>query len=326
MLAFRSAVPTTYDSLLTLLSLLIAILVTGIGFCIAETARSKWGWMAAGAVIGAGIATMHYSGMSAMSIAAYIRWDPILVTASIAAGVLFAAAAMWAFRMNGSISLAAGLLTTAICMLHFTAMGAARVEPDPTVVARYPQIDNTLLATAIAGVTLLVLLSGLAAALINRDTARDLGHRADHDDLTGLPNRGFVWRMIETSINSGSTSGFALLFVDLDRFKSINDRHGHLAGDYVLREAAQRMRRAVRDKAIVARTGGDEFIVVRAGSEPASAKKSCRCDHLVFSSALRHSGRVRRIIGRQRGRRLLSARWARWGGAAEGCRPSALSR
>jgi len=192
MLAFKSAIPTTYDSLLTLTSLLIAILLTGIGFYIAEY-KFKWSWMVAGAVIGAGIATMHYTGMSAMSIAGHIRWEPTLVIASIVAGVGFAAAAVWAFNVKDSRLLAAGLLTMAICALHFTAMGAATVEYDPTVIAHYPQIDNTLLATAIAGVTLLVVLSGLTAALINNDTA----YRADHDHLTGLPNKGYISRMID---------------------------------------------------------------------------------------------------------------------------------
>jgi len=272
MLAFKSAIPTTYDSLLTLTSLLIAILVTGTGFCIAETTRSKWSSMLAGAVIGTGIAVMHYSGMSAMSIAGHIRWDATLVISSIAAGVLFAAVAMWSFRVTRSKLLAAGLLTMAICTLHFMAMGAATVEYDPTIAVAFPQIDNKLLATAITGVTLLVILSGLTAALINHDTARELRHRADHDDLTGLPNRGFINRMIDNSINSGAKSGFALFFVDLDRFKGINDGHGHVVGDNVLRQAAHRLRRAVCDKAIVARAGGDEFIIVQAGSEPTRAK------------------------------------------------------
>jgi len=271
MLAFKSAIPTTYDSLLTLTSLLIAILLTGIGFCIAES-RSQWSWIVAGAVIGAGIATMHYSGMSAISIAGYIRWDPSLIIASIMAGVVFATAAMWAFKVKGSILLAAGLLTSAICTLHFTAMGAATVEFDPTVVTRYPQIDNTLLATAIAGITLLVISSGLSAALINQDTARELRLRADHDHLTGLPNKGYISRMIDNSINSRAKTGFAILFIDLDRFKAINDGHGHVVGDHVLRQAAQRLRRAVSEPAIVARAGGDEFIVLHAGSEPALAK------------------------------------------------------
>jgi diguanylate cyclase len=136
MLAFKPALPTTYDSLLTLASLLIAILVTGAGFCIAENNLFRWTSIAAGAVIGTGIAMMHYLGMSAMSISGHIRWDAPLVVASITTGILFAAAAVWSFKVKQSKLLAAGLLTAAICALHFTAMAAATVEFDPTVTLR----------------------------------------------------------------------------------------------------------------------------------------------------------------------------------------------
>ena len=120
---------------------------------------------------------------------------------------------------------------------------------------------------------MLVISSGLSAALINQDTARELRLRADHDHLTGLPNKGYISRMIDNSINSSAKTGFAILFIDLDRFKAINDGHGHVVGDHVLRQAAQRLRRAVSEPAIVARAGGDEFIVLHAGSEPALAKR-----------------------------------------------------
>ncbi len=273
MLAFRSALPTTYDSVLTLASLLIAILVTGAGFTIAEGRRSTWSCLLGGAVIGTGIAIMHYSGMDAMSIAGHIRFDAGLVAASVTAGIVLSAIAMWSFAAKGSLPLAAGALTAAICVLHFTAMGAVTVEYDPTVAASSAQIDNKLLATAIAAVTLLVILSGLTAALINHDTTRELRRLADHDHLTGLPNRGYINRLIDTSISSGAEAGFALLFVDLDRFKRINDGHGHLVGDHVLRNAAERLQRAANKAAIVGRVGGDEFIVMQAGSGPAGAKR-----------------------------------------------------
>ncbi len=283
MLAFKSAIPTTYDAILTLSSLLIAISVTGIGFCIASDPASNIKVVAAGAVIGLGIATMHYSGMSAMSIAGRIQWDSVLVAASIVLGTVFAVGAMWGFKVTQSKLLAAGLLTVAICTLHFTAMGAATVQYDPTVIIDAPQIDNTLLATAIAAVTLLAVLSGLTAALINVQSTREaqeriaqLRHLADHDHLTGLPNRGFISRMIDSLIGDQQSSpgGFALLFVDLDRFKCVNDGHGHAAGDYILQQAAARLRLAASDNGVVARAGGDEFIIVLHAAPPHSSVSS----------------------------------------------------
>jgi len=266
MLAFRSALPTTYDSLLTLASLLIAIFVTGAGFCIADSSLSKWTSIAAGSVIGTGIAMMHYLGMSAMSISGHIRWDPLLVVASITMGILFSAAATWSFKVKQSKLLAAGLLTAAVCTLHFTAMGAAVVEFDPTVIVTSPHIDNKLLATAIAGVTVLVILSGLTAVLINLEMARESQERinllrqlADHDHLTGLPNRGFISQTIDRSINCVSGSGFALFFVDLDRFKGINDKFGHLAGDTALVTFCRLATSQLRPTDLFGRIGGEEF-------------------------------------------------------------------
>lgn len=271
MLAFKSALPITYDPLLTLWSLLIAISVTGVGFCIVGSGGSNAKIVAAGTVIGLGIATMHYSGMNAMSVAEWIQWESDLVAVSILLGTGFAIAAVWAFMTTHSKLLAAGLLTAAICSLHFTAMGAAGVQYDPTIVASISPIDNALLATAISGVTLLAILSGLTAALINVQTAREaheriahLTHIADHDHLTGLPNRGFISRIIDGLIGDASESKrhFALLFVDLDRFKCVNDAHGHATGDYVLKQAAIRLKEATSNYGVAARAGGDEFIIV----------------------------------------------------------------
>lgn len=290
MLAFKSALPTTYEPLLTLTSLLIAIAVTGVGFCIAERNGTTANCLLAGGVVGAGIATMHYAGMEAMSIAGHIRWDASLVIVSIAAGVVLTAAAMWCFKIKNSKLLAAGLFTAAVCTLHFTAMGAATVEFDPTVVVSSEQIDNNLLAIAIAGVTLLVILSGLTAALISHDTTRVLRHLADHDHLTGLPNRGFISRMIDGAITESHQSGFALLFVDLDRFKGINDHHGHIAGDKVLKQAAERLRDVVCQTATVARAGGDEFIVLQTGSEPASVRSLAQSILSAFEQPFEISG------------------------------------
>ncbi|MFN3594576.1 MAG: diguanylate cyclase domain-containing protein [Thiobacillaceae bacterium] len=89
-------------------------------------------------------------------------------------------------------------------------------------------------------------------------------HQALHDPLTGLGNRLLLQARLEHALNQAQRSGrgLALLYLDLDGFKQINDRHGHAVGDEVLRLAAQRLRNCLRETDTVARLGGDEFVVM----------------------------------------------------------------
>jgi diguanylate cyclase (GGDEF)-like protein/PAS domain S-box-containing protein len=89
-------------------------------------------------------------------------------------------------------------------------------------------------------------------------------HMAHHDELTGLPNRALLFSSLHQTIANASSTGkmLALMFLDLDRFKPINDTHGHAVGDQVLRQAALRLLESVRETDTVARIGGDEFIVM----------------------------------------------------------------
>lgn len=98
-----------------------------------------------------------------------------------------------------------------------------------------------------------------------------LEHRADHDYLTGLPNRHYLLRELHRVLDHAHAcgTGVAVLYMDLDGFKGVNDRYGHEAGDMLLREAAARMRASVRAEDIAARLGGDEFIIVLPGCSDA---------------------------------------------------------
>lgn len=89
-------------------------------------------------------------------------------------------------------------------------------------------------------------------------------HQAQHDYLTGLPNRSLLVERLEQALNQAKRNGrsLALLFLDLNRFKPINDEHGHLAGDGILQALGQRLREAMRTTDTVARFGGDEFVVL----------------------------------------------------------------
>ena len=115
------------------------------------------------------------------------------------------------------------------------------------------------------------LVDNVSFALENFDRADEkikaderIEYLASHDSLTGLPNREMFNGMLRRAIDAGVRyqRQFALLFIDLDRFKVINDSLGHDAGDMLLVEIAGRLRRALRTSDVVARLGGDEFVVI----------------------------------------------------------------
>ncbi len=116
-----------------------------------------------------------------------------------------------------------------------------------------------------AGIGLLREVADLAALAIEREQAeKGLAHQALHDELTGLANRHLLLDRLEQALNRAKRRGrhLALMFLDLDRFKTINDTLGHDVGDQLLRQFAERLRLLVRPEDTVARFGGDEFVVL----------------------------------------------------------------
>jgi diguanylate cyclase (GGDEF)-like protein/PAS domain S-box-containing protein len=90
-----------------------------------------------------------------------------------------------------------------------------------------------------------------------------INHLARYDALTGLPNRMFMREQMEKALTAAGKRPCAVLFVDLDQFKQVNDTLGHPRGDILLRAVADRLRRLIRNTDIVARFGGDEFVVLQ---------------------------------------------------------------
>jgi diguanylate cyclase len=189
MLAFSPGIPSGYNVALTAASLVAAIMLTGLGLGVAVSRTLPGCAWLGGAIVGGGIAAMHYTGMAAFEIAGRIDWDPTLVAASIALGAVIGAIALdvglrgdaikW--RVHGAL-----LLTVAICSHHFTAMGAVTIIPDPTVEVSTTALPTSWLAIAVALASFTIIILAFAGlALDIRDRRRA---ELEADRMRGLAN------------------------------------------------------------------------------------------------------------------------------------------
>ena len=171
MLAYDPGIGVGYDLELTALSLAMAAVITSIGLAAAVYVPGAPGAAAGGAIVGAGVVCMHFTGMSALELPGRIVWDPMLAAVAVALAILLGVAALLvaAHSATRSRTLAAALLLTlAIVSLHFTAMGAIDIAPDPTLAIDPLSLSPTLLAMAIAGVVTAILSVSLAGAFVDR--------------------------------------------------------------------------------------------------------------------------------------------------------------
>ncbi|MBT9599334.1 MAG: EAL domain-containing protein [Vitreoscilla sp.] len=170
-------------------------------------------------------------------------------------------------------------------------LGVVEVYVDQ--VERQADIDRAFLTVATAVFALLALAGGLLAALAWRQWRRSrladerLSYLARHDPLSGSLNRASFNELLRQAAWRQSSGGpdFAVLCIDLDRFKDINDSLGHAAGDEVLRQVAARLRDLVRHGDMVARLGGDEFALLQTGVDGPEAV-SRLCERVVESLGL----------------------------------------
>ena len=411
MLAYDPAVHASYNLGLTILSLLFAALITGAGLRIALRDFTRWSPAIGGAVVGGGIAVMHYTGMLALELPGRITWSPNLVAASVALGILFGGLALFvAARRDDwrNALLAAALLALAVVSMHFTAMGAVLAIPDPTrITGGAASLSPTALSLVVAGTVAIILGMCLVAALADRqskdslrqqkillDTAlmnmsqglcmfdadgrivlfneryakmmglsaaslmgrslldlfkyrkasgeftgdpeeffarviaeahegksttrvmetpagrairvvdqpmqgggwvatfeditewRDaqtqISHMARHDALTNLPNRTLFREQLEHALHRMThNEQVAVLCVDLDNFKDVNDSLGHPIGDDLLKEVARRLSECIREGDTVSRLGGDEFAIVQVGRQLQVSEASALASRLI---------------------------------------------
>ena len=170
MLAYDPGVGTAYGIVLTALSLVTTVAVTGVGLSVAIYRPVRWAPEIGGGIVGAGIATMHYLGMSALELPGHIAWSLDLVAASIVLGILLGAAALRIAVRGDTIlnmCIAAAVLTLAIVSHHFTAMGAVEIVPDPARAITTLSIAPMGLALAIANVAFTILTMSSVASLMD---------------------------------------------------------------------------------------------------------------------------------------------------------------
>ncbi|HXF77685.1 MAG TPA: EAL domain-containing protein [Usitatibacter sp.] len=286
MLAFSLPIPMAYDVGITLASMLIAIIVSGFALLTVTRRSLSLRRLAAGGVImGIGICGMHYTGMAAMEVRPAIRYDALLFSASVAIAIAASTAALWisfTLRSNATRRLLARLgsaiiMGTAIAGMHYTGMAAANFGPD-TICTSGNFANNSWMAATIAVITFLILCGTLSLSVLDarmesktaqmasslRDANAELQRLVLHDSLTKLPNRLLLEDRLQQAVAESvrAEKRGAVLFVDLDRFKTLNDSLGHFAGDTVLRTVAERLRSVVRLEDTVSRLGGDEFVIL----------------------------------------------------------------
>jgi diguanylate cyclase (GGDEF)-like protein len=154
---------------------------------------------------------------------------------------------------------AAPRLATAMMVLSIGPTGlGALLSGEPVLLALVALVPMYLFSMTMAAFK-------LNRMLVSTMTAeQESGHRASHDDLTGLSNRANLTRVMDERLHGlgSGGAGFALFYLDLDGFKSVNDTRGHAAGDRVLQMVADRLNGLVQISDVTARLGGDEFVVL----------------------------------------------------------------
>ena len=385
MLAYRPHMTGAYSLWPTVLSIAAAMLLSGAGWWLSLRAE-RWAAAAAGTVVGAGIAIMHYVGMSAVSGMGDVFHDTDLVVASVVIGMILSTFAILVRRMREAQRLpwpASAVFTLAICGVHFTGMGAVRMVHVPGHAVSESAISIQTLTAAVSVVAIMILATSLVIVFFDRkldrrdaeeaqrlrtfadaaveglvvidedcivdanhsflhiagydapdscpknilrllpdldltkvpvahdqapvecrlieadgsecpvevlarplewrgsnlrilairdirerkEAAARIAHLAYHDSLTGLPNRAVFTEHLAQMIGEANGEPVAVLCLDLDGFKAVNDIFGHPVGDELLIEVSQRLRAAVGPDSLVARLGGDEFAIVQCGGD-----------------------------------------------------------
>lgn len=233
--------------------------------------------------MGLGISGMHYTGMLALSFTDHqLHYDPLLVICSILIAIFGSALNFWfifkyktatAHRTVLKLTIAL-LMAFSIVGMHYTGMAATLFDERVAMILTAAQTDQSVLVFTIIFITSLVFVAGFAVAVLevrlderNQQLTkinRELANQSSHDSLTKLPNRLSLTDYAEVifSHHHLKEQKAAFLYIDLDRFKSVNDAFGHHIGDQLLIQMANRLHQKLSQNQKLFRIGGDEFVLI----------------------------------------------------------------
>ncbi len=283
MLSMSLPITVGYDVKLTALSLIVAVCTSYIALhFMTMPSLSRTGLAGSSILVGSGIGAMHYTGMAAMLMSPGIVYNPALFALSVVFAVSAAYVGLYAARMliagkQDRIvqrrAMAAVMLGVNIAGVHYTGMAAATFLPG-AICGAASGINTHWLAATVTLLTLGIMIVSVLLSLYDKRTTslagslsdlnRQIIRMATYDSLTNLPNRYQLSKRIDATIQAFAKGkeGFAVLFIDIDGFKAINDALGHSIGDRVLQGFARRLLNCVSGGDTVSRLGSDEFVVL----------------------------------------------------------------
>ncbi|ENX44653.1 putative bifunctional diguanylate cyclase/phosphodiesterase [Acinetobacter sp. NIPH 2100] len=233
--------------------------------------------------MGLGISGMHYTGMAALTVEHHaMHYDPLLVLCSVLIAISgsglsfffifkYKTAATYRTLLKAVVAV---LMALSIVGMHYTGMAATYFDESLAQILTSEQTEQSVLLFTIIFITSLVLVAGFAVAVLearleerNEQLTRinkELAIQSLHDTLTKLPNRLYLTEHAEVVFNHHRLheQKAAFLYIDLDRFKSVNDAFGHHVGDQLLIQMANRLHNKLGSSHKLFRIGGDEFVLI----------------------------------------------------------------
>lgn len=297
MLAMRMPMMMSYHLWLTVASLLIALVATtlAINIAVSGSSLSLPRLMLATLILSAGVVSMHYVGMSALMNHSTILWNKPVILLSVLISVAASGIGLWlAFHLRhnhkGAVMnriVAALVMGASVCAMHYTGMAAASFQPGHH--AMPGGVSEMGLSIWVSATTLVLLGIMLVISLIDShartqrltDNLRQLNNQleiqARFDALTGLANRHQMDFLLQETLQRAKAANarFALIYLDLDRFKIVNDTWGHFVGDELLIHVVKRINTRLLPEMTLARMGGDEFVVLAPGFEKTQIESLC---------------------------------------------------